>query len=161
MAICCFAGHSKLHNTEEIYKHLLSVIEDLIITENIREFWVGNYGAFDKLSAKAVRELRDKYSDIQLNLVIPYLTAEINKYKEQYYKEYDSILIADMPEKTLKKVQIIKCNQYIVKKSQVLVCYVLHSWGGAALTLEYAQKQKNIKIINLADYFPAPLDCKK
>ena len=57
-AICCFAGHSELYDTGEIYKHLLSVIEDLITAENICEFWVGNYGAFDKLSAKAVRELK-------------------------------------------------------------------------------------------------------
>ena len=109
-AICCFAGHPELYDTGEIYKHLLSVIEDLITAENICEFWVGNYGAFDKLSAKAVRELKFKYPDIQLNLVIPYLTSEINEYKELYYKDYDNILVADMPEKTPKKVQIIKGN---------------------------------------------------
>lgn len=151
VAICSFAGHSKLYNTGEIYEHLLSVIEALITDENIREFWVGNYGAFDRLSAKAVKELKNKYPNIQLNLVIPYLTAEINKHKEEYYKEYDSILIAEIPEKTPKKAQIIKCNQYMVKKSQVLVAYVSYSWGGAVKTLEYAQKQKNIRIINLAE----------
>jgi hypothetical protein len=39
----------------------------------------------------------------------------------------------------------------MVKNSQVLVCYVKHSWGGAAKTLEFAQKRKNIKIINIAE----------
>ena len=151
MSICSFAGHSELYDTGEIYAHLLSVVEDLITTENISEFWVGNYGAFDKLSAKAVRELKIKYPDVQLNLVIPYLTTEINEYKELYYKDYDNILVADIPEKTPKKVQIIKGNQYMVKNSQVLVCYVEHSWGGAAKTHEFAQKQKNIRIINLAN----------
>ena len=150
-AICCFAGHSELYDAGEIYEHLLSVIEDLITTENISEFWVGNYGAFDKLSAKAVRELKIQYLDIQLNLVIPYLTTEINEYKELYYKDYDNILVADIPEKTPKKLQIIKGNQCMVKNSQVLVCYISHSWGGAAKTLEFAQKRKNIQIINLAE----------
>ena len=150
-AICCFAGHSELYNTGEIYEHLLSVIENLITTENISEFWVGNYGSFDKLSAKAVRELKVKYPDIQLNLVIPYLTTEINEYKELYYKDYDNILVADIPEKTPKKAQIIKGNQYMVKNSQVLVCYVKHSWGGAAETHEFAQKRNDIKIINIAE----------
>ena len=150
-AICCFAGHSELYDTGEIYKHLLSVIEDLITAENVCEFWVGNYGAFDKLSAKAVRELKVKYPDIQLNLVIPYLTSEINEYRELYYKDYDNILVADIPEKTPKKLQIIKGNQCMVKNSQVLVCYISHSWGGAAKTLEFAQKRKNIQIINLAE----------
>ena len=86
-----------------------------------------------------------------MNLVIPYLTSEINEYKELYYKDYDNILVADIPEKTPKKLQIIKGNQYMVKNSQVLVCYVKHSWGGAAKTLEFAQKRKNIKIINIAE----------
>lgn len=27
--------------------------------------------------------------------------------------------------------------------------YVIHDWGGAAKTVEFAKKQKNIKIINL------------
>jgi len=150
-AICCFAGHSKLYDAEEIYEHLLYVIENLISVENIGEFWVGNYGDFDKLCAKAVREVKVKYPNIQLNLVIPYLTSEINEYKESYYKNYDNILVADMPEKTPKKARIIKCNQYMVINSQVLVCYVKYSWGGAVKTLEYAQKRSGIKIINLVN----------
>ncbi len=149
--ICCFAGHSELYGAEDIYEKLLSVIENLITAESISEFWVGNYGDFDKLSAKAVRELKAKYPEIQLNLVIPYLTAEIDEYKELYYKNYDNILIADMPEKTPKKVQIIKGNQYMIRSSRVLVCYVKHSFGGAAKTFEYASKREHIKIINLAE----------
>ena len=50
--ICCFAGHSKLYNLDEIYHNLVNLIERLILEENISEFWVGNYGDFDKLSAK-------------------------------------------------------------------------------------------------------------
>lgn len=148
--ICCFAGHSKLYDTEAIYKKLLLVIENLVLTENITEFQVGNYGDFDKLSAKAVRSLKEAYPDIQLNLVIPYLTAEINEHKEQYYNNYDNIIIADMPENTPRHLKIIKANQYMVKNSDVLVCYVENSFGGAAKTLEYAQKRVHIKIINIS-----------
>ncbi len=148
--ICCFAGHSKLYGKEDIYENLLSAIEHLITKENITEFWVGNYGDFDNLSAKAVRVLKDKHPDIQLNLVIPYLTKEINEYREQYYKSYDNILIADIAEKTPGNLKIIKSNQYMVQNSCTLVCYVEHSFGGAAKTLEYAKKRAHIKIINLA-----------
>ena len=148
--ICCFAGHSELYCAGDVYEKLLSVIESLITTKGVSEFWVGNYGAFDKLSAKAVRELKIKYPEIQLNLVIPYLTREINEYKEQYYKDYDNILIADMPEKTPKKLQIIKSNQYMVRSSRFLVCYAKHSFGGTAKTLEYSSKRENIEIIKLA-----------
>lgn len=148
--ICCFAGHSRLYD-EGIYEKLVSVIENLIVIENINEFWVGNYGAFDKLCAKAVRYLQNRYSNIRLNLVLPYLTAEINEYKAQYYKEYDNILIADIPEKTPRGLKIIKSNHYMVQKSTVIVCYVKHRFGGAAKTLEYAEKKGNIKIVNLGN----------
>lgn len=149
--ICSFAGHSNLYGTEALYDKLLCIIEDLIITENINEFWVGNYGDFDKLSATAVRELKQKYPEVQLNLVIPYLTAEINQYKELYYNNYDNILLADMPENTPKKVRILKANQYMVSNSRFLVCYVKYTFGGASKTLEYAKKKSDIKIINLED----------
>ena len=148
--ICCFAGHSKIFGEEEIYKRLLETIEGLIINEKYREFWVGNYGAFDRTSARAVRELKKKYPEIHLTLVIPYLTAEINKYKEDYYKDFNSIITATIPENTPPKAHIIKCNQFMVERAECLVCFVEHSWGGAAKTLEYAQK-KDLKIINFAD----------
>lgn len=54
-----------------------------------------------------------------------------------------------IPEKTQKKLKIIKANQYMVNESDFLICYVKNSWGGAAKTLEYA-KQKKKNIYNLA-----------
>ena len=147
---CCFAGHSKLYHTDDIYNTLVNLIEKLVVEEDVSEFWVGNYGNFDSLSAKAVRYLKEKYPNIQLNLVIPYLTSGINEYKEIYYKNYDHILMSDLPEQTPKKFQILKCNEYMVDNSDFIVCYVQYSWGGAAKTLEYAQRKKHIEIFNLA-----------
>ena len=148
---CCFAGHSKIYNSDEIVDKLLKHIERLIVEENVSEFWVGNYGNFDKLSAKAVRSLKAQYPKISLILVIPYLTKEINDYKDMYYKNYDSILMADMPERTLQKFRILKCNEYMVNNSDFIICYVERRSGGAAKTLEYAEKKMNIKIYNLGE----------
>ena len=138
-----------MYDAQGIYEKLLSVIEDLILNESINEFWVGNYGDFDKLSAKAVRVLKEKYSDIQLNLVVPCLTSEINEYKEQYYRNYDNVIIADIPEKTPRNLRIIKSNEYTIQNAEILVCYVERSFGGAAKTLDYAEKRARIRIINL------------
>ncbi len=150
--ICCFAGHSELYGADEIYENLLSVLENLITAENVTEFWVGNYGAFDRLCGRTVRILKEKYPDIRLNLVIPYLTREINEYRDVYYNNYDCILMADIPEKTPKRLQIKKCCQYMVQNSSFLVCFVNRSFGGAASVLEYAKKRDSLTIINLADY---------
>lgn len=148
--ICCFAGHSKLYGVEEIYEKLIAVIENLVKTEGINEFWVGNYGAFDRLCAGAVRKLKEKYPQIRLALIIPYLTCEINENKDLYRRNYDDILIADIPQNTPQKIQIIKNNEYMANNSQILVCYVKHSFGGAAKTAEYARKRK-IRVLNIAD----------
>lgn len=147
---CCFAGHGKNCYTHDIYDNLVNLIEKLIVEENVSEFWVGNYGRFDGISAEAVRSLKERYPDIRLNLVIPYLTSEMNEYKELYYNNYDDIVIADLPEGMPERVRILKCNEYMVNCSDFMVCYVNHSWGGAVKTLKYAQKKKHIKIFNLA-----------
>ena len=149
--ICCFAGHRDMYDTDKVFSALENKIEHLILNENVNEFWVGNYGSFDAIAAKCVRTLKNRYKDIRLTLVIPYLTKTINDYKKQYYEDYDDILIADIPMSTPAQYKILKCNEYMVKESDYIICYIKHSWGGAAKTLEYAQKH-NIKIININDY---------
>ena len=146
--VCCFAGHSDIYYTDEHYQSLSEKIENLIINESVTEFRVGNYGAFDRLCARAVRELKKSYSYISLTLVIPYLTIEINSNKEYYENNYDEILIAEIPESTPKKLRIIKCNEYIVNTSDFLIYYVINHCTGADRTLEYAKK-KGINVISI------------
>ncbi len=148
--ICCFAGHSKLYDTDEIENRLLEEIEKLISENNVTEFWVGNYGAFDRISKDAVRKIKSKYPHIKLCLIIPYLTRRINEEKEKFYCDYDEILMAEIPDYTPKKFYISKCNQYMVNMSEYVICYVKYSFGGAARTMEYAKTKKHITIINLA-----------
>jgi len=147
--ICCFAGHSRLARVHDLPKRIITVLEALITEEQVTEFWVGNYGDFDRMAAATVRALKTTYPYIRLHLVIPYLTANINRHKEHYYEQYDHILLAEIPENTPKPLWILKCNQYMIQQSQFLVCYVEFNWGGAAKTLAYAQKQKHIQIYNL------------
>ena len=66
-----------------------------------------------------------------------------------YYENYDTILMADISENTPQKLRILKCNEYMVNTSDFIICYVEHN-GGAAKTLEFAQKKTNIEIINIA-----------
>lgn len=145
---CCFAGHSNISDSE-ITDKLQKVAEELVLQYNVNEFWVGNYGEFDGCSAKAVRELKKIYHHIELNLVIPYLTKDINEYKELYYEKYDNILVADIPLITPKRLKIIKANEYMVNNSDFLICYIDHTWGGAFKTFDYARKRK-LKIFNVA-----------
>ena len=146
--ICCFAGHGKLSYGNDVKEQVSDKCRELIINYCVNEFWVGNYGSFDRLAADIVRTLKQQYPGIELNLVIPYLTKDINTYKEQYYKDYDNILIAQIPVGTPKRYQILKCNQYMVDKSEYLISFVNCSFGGAAKTLEYAERKRHIKVFN-------------
>ncbi len=115
---CCFAGHSKIYDSkirEKLLKHIIMLIEE----ENVKDFWVGNYGKFDEYSSSILMELKKTYDDIKIELIIP------------YFRE--------------------KASEHMVNKSDYIICYVEHSWGGAAKTYEYARRQKHIQIINIAD----------
>lgn len=144
---CTFAGHSEIQNSN-LVEEIKTTAKELITEYGVNEFWVGHYGDFDHYAAKAIRELKREY-DIELVLVIPYLTKEIEEYKEEYYRNFDALIMADIPEKTPKKLKIIKANQYMVDESEYLICYVKNSWGGVVKTLDYAMQKKK-KIYNLA-----------
>lgn len=146
---CCFCGHSDIWDSGAEEK-IKQVAEDLILNHNVKEFWVGNYGNFDSCSATVIKELKKIYTDIRLDLVVPYLTNSINEHKELYYKRFDNILLADIPENTPKRFHITKSNEYMVDNSEFLICYIERSWGGAVKTYKYAKRRK-LKIFNIAE----------
>ena len=76
-------------------------------------------------------------------LVIPYLSFNVHD-KELF----DSIIYPDGFEKYNFKSAIPARNRYMVDNSGYAICYVTHSWGGAAKTYERAKKRK-LQIINL------------
>ena len=149
--ICCFAGHGKMNYGEETRNQVYLKCRELVADFGVKEFWVGHYGDFDKLAASVIRELKQQYPAVRLNLVIPYLTKGINENKEYYYKNYDAILMAQIPDGTPRPYRILKCNEYMVNEASYLIAYVSHSFGGAAKTLAYASRREHIKIFNFAN----------
>ena len=68
---CCFCGHGDIHDIN-LNAKIKNIVEYLINNYNIKEFWVGNYGAFDRTAANIVREFKSVYQNIKLYLVLPY-----------------------------------------------------------------------------------------
>lgn len=146
---CCFAGHSDVWDGT-LEEKIKKVAEDLIINYHVKEFLVGNYGRFDGLAATVIRKLQKTHTNIKLNLIIPYLTKNINEYKELYYKNFYCIVMADIPENTPKRFHITKANEYMVNHSDFLICYIQKNFGGAFTTYKYATR-KNLHVINIAE----------
>ena len=148
--ICTFAGHGEYIYSDDTYKKIISCLKQLICDENISEFWVGNYGYFDALAARAVRTVREEYPHIILCLVVPYITPRINQFKLQYKNIYDEIIVANISPQAPIRAYIPLCNQYMVDNSACLLCYIERKSGGAFKTYEYALK-KGIQIINISN----------
>ena len=149
--ICTFAGHgNNYYYSDDTYKKIISCLKQLITDKNISEFWVGNYGYFDAIAARAVRNIKEEYPHIKLCLVVPYITSRINKFKLEYVNAYDEIIIPEMSPQTPIRAYIPICNQYMVDKSVCLLCYIERESGGAFKTYKYALK-KGIEIINISN----------
>ena len=81
----------------------------------------------------------------EISLSSPYLTINITE--PEYF---DDIIYPEGFEKYHFKAAIPARNRYLVDNAAYALCYVTHDWGGAAQTLERAQK-KGLTIINLGE----------
>ncbi len=109
-------------------------------------FWLENHGSFDSFAYECAREFKSVYKRAALVFVTPYLNQEyINKKADLY----DTIIYPEIENKP-KKYAILERNKYMIKKSDIVIAYVEHSWGGAYKSLLIAKKA-NKKIYNLAD----------
>lgn len=89
------------------------------------------------MAAHTVRRLKEKYPHISQVLVIPYMDQG---YDKGLYDRSEYPPIETVP----KRLAIIKRNEWMVDKSDVVAAYVSHDYGGAARTLHYAIRRKKI-----------------
>ena len=96
---CCFFGHRKIENGEELVFRLKSIIEDLIINKKVDTFLFGSKSEFDSLCRTVVSKLREKYPHIKRIYVraeYPEITEHYKKYLlEDYEDTYYPERIAD------------------------------------------------------------------
>lgn len=137
-----FCGHGQYRYTPEIRERLEREVEQLIL-DGATMFFHGGYGQFDHMAASVVWRLKGKYPHIESVLVLPYLDRAVDA------SIYDSTTYPPL-EKVPRKYAIARRNRWMVENSDVIIAFVRHSWGGAAVTLEYAER-KGLRVIQLAD----------
>lgn len=147
---CYFIGHHDAK--EEIYPLLMDAVERHITEYGVTDFYVGHYGNFDYMAAKAVIELKKKHPNVRLTMVLPYHPAirPIEKpdgYDSTYYPWED--------ERIPKRLAIVKTNQRMVDDSDYLIACAFHFLGGSGQIVEYARKREKrglIHVENLAQH---------
>jgi len=129
-----FCGHKDVHDWNLVKRWGMSVCRELIM-QGADEFFLGGYGGFDLLCASVLQQLKEESPRIRLVLVLPYLqnNMDIDGYDETVYPPLESVP---------KRFAISKRNEWMVQQSDIVVAYVIHSWGGASKTLEYALRKK-------------------
>ena len=150
--IISFAGHSSVSQGEKLCELVKEQIIKNANADDSITFYLGGYGDFDEICARACRELKRAYKRIELVYVMPYITAsEQEKVKEMIeYGLYDSSIYPPI-ETVPPKFAITKRNEWMVSNADLIIAFVKHNYGGAYKTLTWA-KRKNKKIINLCDF---------
>lgn len=142
MATCAFFGHSSCPNS--IYPELKNQIEFLIKNCNVKTFLLGDYGNFDVLVLKAIREISEIY-DISYKVILSYIPTSYN-----FFAKDPNSIYPDELTFVHKKFAIDYRNNYLVDKSDYFITYITHSHGGAA-KFAYKAKRKCKTVINIAD----------
>lgn len=150
MITCTFAGHREVYQSH-ISEKLEQEIEKILDLDESFRFLVGGMGDFDGLCASAVRKAKRSHPEkqISLELVMPYLTQELNESKDYYEQFYDDVIIPIELAGVHYKSAITKRNQWMVEQSSYLIAYVYRDFGGAYTTLQYAKK-KGLQVVNIA-----------
>ncbi len=131
--IVTFAGHGDIVYSDEVRGWLYSKVEQLI-ERGAGTFYLGGYGNFDSMAASVVNELKEKYPSIESILVTPYIDrAATYLYDASVYPTLENVP---------KRFAIIKRNEWMVDKADVLIAYVTRSFGGAYKMLSYAKRKK-------------------
>ena len=136
---------------ERLLPRLELIIDRLIAEEKVRYFYVGGYGGFDRVSAAAVKHIKQKYPDITLMLVLPYHPAER---PTEAPNGFDGTYHPEGLENTPRKYAIVRTNQIMVDTSDWLVCYVRHGASNSRNLLEYARRREEkgmIQVINIGE----------
>ena len=150
MTVCTFAGHREVYQAN-IADKLDEAISRILKNDDCFRFLVGGMGDFDGMCSSAVRRAKRNHPNkqISLELILPYLTQELNENKSYYEISYDDVVVPIELAGVHYKSAITKRNRWMVDKSDWMIAFVYRDFGGAYTSLRYAEK-KGLQIINLA-----------
>ena len=143
--IITFFGHTEFTETKDIEDKVYSTLNGIPSEEHV-EFYLGGYGRFDSFAYACAKKYKETHKNARLIFITPYITKE---YITQRADGYDEIIYPALENKP-KKYAILFRNQWMIRKSDMVIVYVKHSVGGAFKTYQYA-KSIGKEPINLAE----------
>lgn len=138
MKTCFFMGHRDA--PDEVEACLRERVVQAITQDGVTDFVVGFYGNFDRMAAQAVRIAKKRYPFVTLTLLRPYHPAQR---PISLPEGFDASLYPPGMERVPPRLAILRANQYMVGKADVLLLYSCHP-GNTASFLELARRRAQI-----------------
>lgn len=143
MATCTFFGHRECPNS--IKPKLREVLIDLIEDQAVDTFYVGQQGAFDAIVRSVLGELVSVYPYIHYAVVLERMPPNHDSLDT---RDYSDTMLPEGIESIHPRYAISWRNNWMLNRSDFVVTYIPHSWGGAAQFAEKAARM-NRYIINI------------
>lgn len=128
---CTFFGHRDAH--ESIKGSIKEAIIELVETESVTNFLVGNEGAFDRMVQSALSELKVLYPCIEYSIVLSSMPKKGEASGNTIFPEE----VAASP----RKFAVDKRNRWMIKRAEYAVVYVVRITGGASKFANIARKK--------------------
>ena len=164
---CCFFGHRKVADKEQLRKRLYEITEELIIYKNVEVFLLGSKSEFNTLSREVLAELKVKYPYIHRI----YIRAEY-QYIDDSYEKYllqscDETYYSERAVNGGKAVYVER-NTEMIDKADICIVYYKDGYlpprrrnckrdlfdyqppSGTQIAYQYAERQNKL-IINMAN----------
>ena len=143
-----FIGHREIFS-EDIDARLIAAVETEI-GDGCKSFTMGTHGQFDALALWACRQLRKKYRELEIEVVLTSLNATVkdSEWDDVPYADVNTVMY-DIEEAHFKQ-RITLSNRQMIDTCDTLICYVneKESRSGAKTAMRYANR-KGLKIVNL------------
>lgn len=146
-----FAGHSAIVSNNRIKELVKEQIRSHITATEPVTCYLGGYGDFDKICACACMELKKDFTGIEVVYVAPYFgLSEQSKIKDMQRQGFCDTSIYPPIENTPPKIAITKRNEWMITRSDLIIAYINHHYGGAYKSVQFARRKKK-KVINVFD----------
>ena len=136
MSVCTFFGHS--YCPESTKSRLRETLVDLIETQGVDVFYVGNHGDFDRMTRSLLRELSAQYPHIRYAVVLAYLPRKRDEFDQ---RDWSDTMLPEGIERVPPRFAISWRNRWMIDRADIVVTYITHGWGGAAQFAELAEKR--------------------
>ena len=142
--VCTFFGHREINDCNVVLSRLYDTLVELIENRGVRNFMVGNSGAFDQMVLKVLRMLSESHN-IDYAVVLSYPNVVKNEYEDYVIGEtvYPEVL-----EKVPYRYRIDKINRWMISKCDMVITYINTHIGGAAKYAEICEK-RGFEVIKL------------